>query len=214
MAIVQNTLIGKASGSVGGTTFTSWKGKNVLKAKPTQVANPRTQAQTDQRSVFVSAINLYRMASLALSLGFNALAVGKSAYNAFVSENLKNGSLSKNVESNIYDLDTFKTAKGSLTPTASFTVEEGTTPNTVKVSWPSGATGGQSSADSLLLFITDGMGNNVLSKVVENARNLNSHTTEVLPAALAADTVHVFAAFYNPATRVAEDSRKYSLTLI
>lgn len=34
MARVQNTLIGRASGSVGGATFTTWKGINVLKSKP------------------------------------------------------------------------------------------------------------------------------------------------------------------------------------
>jgi len=52
MAIVSNTLIGKSRGSVGNATFTVWKGRNVLKEKSTNPANPRTPAQLLQRAKF------------------------------------------------------------------------------------------------------------------------------------------------------------------
>src|SRR5574344_1175407 len=110
MAIVQNTLIGKASGSVGGTTFTSWKGKNVLKSKPAQVANPRTAAQTAQRTKFIGAVASYRQMAPVVQQGFAGLAVGKSAYNAYASENIKNGSLSSDVVNMFDDLTKLKVA--------------------------------------------------------------------------------------------------------
>ena len=44
MAIVQNTLIGRARRSVGGTTFATWNGLNILKAK---ILKPKPQTITD-----------------------------------------------------------------------------------------------------------------------------------------------------------------------
>lgn len=88
MAKVQNTLIGRASGSVGGATFTTWKGINVLKSKPESVANPRTLGQISQRNRLSIMVAVYRLIALAISIGFKTRAVGKSAYNAFVSANI------------------------------------------------------------------------------------------------------------------------------
>ena len=52
MAIVQNPLIGSARKSVGGMTFARVDGKNILRTKPFQVKNPKTQAQVDNRERF------------------------------------------------------------------------------------------------------------------------------------------------------------------
>lgn len=88
MAKVQNTLIGRASGSVGGATFTTWKGVNVLKSKPESVANPRTLAQRSQRNRLTIMVVVYRALALIVSIGFKSRAVAKSAYNAFMSSNI------------------------------------------------------------------------------------------------------------------------------
>lgn len=90
MARVQNTLIGKSSGSVGGATFSSWKGINVLKSKAISVANPKTDGQVLQRSKMTLMVQLYRLVSLMVQTGFKTLAVKKSEYNAFISENIQN----------------------------------------------------------------------------------------------------------------------------
>jgi hypothetical protein len=58
MAIPSNTLIGKTKGSVGNVTFTTWKGRNVIKEKSNSPANPRTPAQVAQRAKF-SKITAY-----------------------------------------------------------------------------------------------------------------------------------------------------------
>lgn len=89
MARVQNTLIGKSSGSVGGATFSSWKGINVLKSKAVTVANPRTVPQVTQRNRMTLMVALFRLISGVLQIGFKTLATGKSEYNAFVAENIQ-----------------------------------------------------------------------------------------------------------------------------
>jgi len=52
MTKVQNPVIGRSRGSAGGMTFSKSLGKNVMRAKPFEVANPRTAAQVVQRNFF------------------------------------------------------------------------------------------------------------------------------------------------------------------
>lgn len=59
MARVQNTLIGRASGSVGEVVFLTWKGINVTRAKPSSVYNPDTIPQQRQRNTFAQTVGLY-----------------------------------------------------------------------------------------------------------------------------------------------------------
>ena len=52
MTKVQNPIIGRARGSAGGMTFAKNYDKNVMRAKPFEVKNPKTTAQTTQRTYF------------------------------------------------------------------------------------------------------------------------------------------------------------------
>ena len=90
MAIVQNTLIGKTKQSVGGTTFTTWKGRNVLKSKAIAVSNPKTPAQVMQRNRFSACVALWVLMRSALSLSFSRLAGDVTPANKFTSLNVKN----------------------------------------------------------------------------------------------------------------------------
>ena len=52
MTKVQNPIVGRARGSAGGMTFAKNYDKNVMRAKPFEVKNPNTTAQTTQRDFF------------------------------------------------------------------------------------------------------------------------------------------------------------------
>lgn len=52
MSKIQNPVIGRAKGSAGGMTFAKQFDKNTMRAKPFEVANPKTQGQTTQRDFF------------------------------------------------------------------------------------------------------------------------------------------------------------------
>lgn len=88
LTIVQNPLIGRAKKSLANTTFTTWKGLNVLKSKPISVEDPQTDGQITQRLRMTGIVAFYRMISSAVQLGFKERAIGKSEYNAFVSANI------------------------------------------------------------------------------------------------------------------------------
>lgn len=61
MAKVQNPVIGRAKGSAGGMTFNKTYDKNIMKAKPFEVKNPKTIAQVNQR-VFFASVSAQAMA--------------------------------------------------------------------------------------------------------------------------------------------------------
>lgn len=91
MAIYKGTA-GKRIGSVGNETYSMVKGQNVVREKPAQVANPRTYAQMEQRSIFVDAVRFYEHANKNLfKFAFEDKRSYESDYNAFMRANSKNG---------------------------------------------------------------------------------------------------------------------------
>lgn len=93
MAVFQNSQIGAGSGSVGGTTWSSWKGRHVARAKPFKVHNPKTNAQTAQRVRFADIGYLSKKGTWILNL--LAAPWAKSMFitpnNVFMRTNQKNG---------------------------------------------------------------------------------------------------------------------------
>lgn len=91
MAIYKGTA-GKRIGSVGNETYSVVKGQNVVREKPAQVANPRTYAQMEQRSIFIDAVRFYEHANKNLfKFAFEDKRSYESDYNAFMRANAKNG---------------------------------------------------------------------------------------------------------------------------
>lgn len=87
MAVVQNPIIGRARGSVATTTFTTWKGLNVIKAKPISVSNPQSEGQLKQRGRLSFVSKMSRKVRQIIRRNFGLLAVGKTTFNAFSSAN-------------------------------------------------------------------------------------------------------------------------------
>lgn len=82
----------KRVGSVGGETYSIVKGQTIVKAKPVQVANPRTNAQMRQRSIFIDAVRFYSHALQAFfKFAFQGKKSFESDYNAFMRLNANNG---------------------------------------------------------------------------------------------------------------------------
>lgn len=91
MAIVANTLIGRASGSVGNATFSQWKGLNILKAKIAVMTNPRSSLQQANRARFVSLLGFAKLWRPILQFGFKEYDGRMSWMNRFMSVNSTNG---------------------------------------------------------------------------------------------------------------------------
>jgi len=89
MGIIKRGILGGFSGRIGNVVGSSWKGLAVVKSLPLSVANPRTTAQTTQRSKFSNCVDF---ASLLLTDIIKPLwdrnAVHMSGFNAFCKANI------------------------------------------------------------------------------------------------------------------------------
>lgn len=134
MAVTQNTLIGRARGSIGGVTFSKWKGLNVAKSKPVTVANPNTYKQRVSRLRLSIIVGLFRAAAAAIVAGFRERAVNKSEYNAFTSANATEFTdFDENLQPT-YNYERLKVSQGSVGQIATLEVtQEGE--DSIRINW-------------------------------------------------------------------------------
>jgi hypothetical protein len=207
MATVQNPLIGSASGSVGGVTFSKWKGINVIKSKPTVVGNPQSDAQMAQRAGFSFMVAAYRLMVAILVLGFKELAIKKSAFNAFVSVNLKNA-----FDFTTAPLATFLPAnllisKGTITDTAITSVVASDGAGTIVFNYPdTNALPGQSATDVPLMAVWNEDKEEWANGVGAATRADGSDSIAIADGWEVADVLHCYLGFTNVAGDSASDS--------
>lgn len=115
MAIVQNPLINRASGSVGNSTFSKWKNKNTLRSKSINPYPAPSSPQVAARAIFKNCSEFF----LQLKDFFPYLFLSKkgnlSALNSFVRRNRNLFTPDANI---ITDVSAFKLcfSSGSLAP--------------------------------------------------------------------------------------------------
>jgi len=114
MSKVQNTLIGRASGSVGQVVFVTWKGINVARSKPISVANPNTIPQQKQRSRFSLMRTFYFNAYPIIDFGVQLIAIKMSRQNAFLKTNINNAVYSGVVPNIALVYSAINISKGSM----------------------------------------------------------------------------------------------------
>ena len=87
MAVINSIILGRAKGSIGNVSFSTQKGRVIARQKPSIVANPRSQAQLDQRAK-VSAVNVaWYMIGNVVKSGITQLVGYGSQFNTYVSKN-------------------------------------------------------------------------------------------------------------------------------
>lgn len=206
MARVQNTLIGKSSGSVGGATFSTWKGINVLKSKAVVVANPQTQLQQNQRNRMSLLVAMFRGVAGALNIGFSKLATEMSAYNAFVQANLLQANFSGSAPTMSLVYANLLTAKGTMGVTPITAVTGTNASANVAVTWDNGLEPLGSSVNDIAIAAVYNETQDVWGYVASAARSTGT-TTVIMPAPVAtADVLHGYLFFRNPDTSEVSDS--------
>lgn len=84
----QNTLIGRASGSVGALVMLTYRRKNIGRSKPLSVANPNTPAQSRQRFRYGRLRWIYLQNKEVIDLGFSLYSKKMYGLNAFLKMNI------------------------------------------------------------------------------------------------------------------------------
>lgn len=202
MAIVQNPIIGRSKGSFGNAVFSKWKGKNTLRSKALEVANPQSDLQMKQRAKFAILVALYRKMAAILKTGFHEMAVGMSEFNAFQSTNLKNNFLGWSGSAWVANSSNLVVSKGSLDAT-SIGVPTATNANaTVTVTFDSTPAGNQSAADTIYCVVMQENGDKYA--VLSGARSTGTLTGSL------SDKPDIGDQFYFYLFGVSPDGRKVS----
>lgn len=89
MATIQQGIYGNFSGMVGNVIGYTWKGKGVMRIRPSSVANPKTALQQQQRGKFSVVLRFVQAHIQQIRTGFKPWADNITAYNAAMSYNLK-----------------------------------------------------------------------------------------------------------------------------
>ena len=196
MARTANPLIGRSSGSVGGVTFSSWKGINVMKSKPVSVANPQSDKQKAQRAALAFIVAAFRSMSSAINAGFRGLAVKKSPYNAFSSDALKNAFDLSVPPTATFQPENLLISKGSIAPTTISSVVSNAGAGTVTVNYPTTSIGaGQSLTDRAIVAVYNAT-DNTFTGALKAATRDDGQAVLSIPAGITAeDELYVYLGF-------------------
>lgn len=116
MARYNSIVFGSMNGSIGNATTQKWRGIDTVRQKPTTVANPRTEAQTDHRITFAFLVALSRVLNSVFMIGLAKQAIKKTAYNVFTSLNYAAGLVSTLAGTSTWDMSKLIISKGSANP--------------------------------------------------------------------------------------------------
>lgn len=90
MGKIKRGILGGFQGKVANVIGQGWKGIDVMRSMPISVANPRTPAQTSNRTKFGDLVEVSKaLGSAYLRKTFDKQAIRKTTFNAFVSANMK-----------------------------------------------------------------------------------------------------------------------------
>lgn len=214
MAVTQNTLIGRSKGSVGGTTFSKWKGLNTLRSKPLTVENPQTDAQMAQRSKMALMVAAYRNLAPAVSVGMIQQAINKSEYNAFTSINLKNSSISGSYPTFAIDPSALEVSKGSLTNTAIATASCDVSDGDVVVTWSATAVVDQSDLDAAYVVAWNTTLDTYSFSLGDAVRSAGTVTFPNPAGTVAGNDVTIYLFFFQSASSKAGDNAVDTITAV
>ncbi len=89
MAILKNGLIGTSKKSIGNIVTYVLNGQQVARTKPATFKDANTVLQKEQRTSFITSVNIARLLLSVVRESFTSKNKTQSGYNAFISTNLK-----------------------------------------------------------------------------------------------------------------------------
>jgi hypothetical protein len=202
MAIISHGILGGVSGKIGNVIGGSWKGIDYLRIMPASVANPKTPAQMDQRSKFVTVIKFLQPMVDFIRVGFKLYAIKMTQFNNAMSYNL-NAAISGTYPDYTIDYSKALVSRGSLTSATGATVAS-LSSTSMALSWSdnSGAGAALATDKSLVLAYHTDTGT-VVYNTAGASRSVGEHTITV-PTELAGGTFETFLGF------ISEDGKQVS----
>jgi len=193
MAIISQGILGGVSGKIGNVIGGSWKGIDYLRIMPASVANPKTPAQMDQRSKFITVIKFLQPMVDFLRVGFKLYAIKMTQFNNAMSYNLKNAITGTYPDYTI-DFSKALVSRGSLAGASGANVAS-VSDTEMTLSWADNTgTRGALATDKSLLLAYDTSTGTVVYNTAGAARSVGVQSLTV-PAELSGGTFETFLGF-------------------
>lgn len=193
MGTIKQGILGDFSGKVGTVIGGTWKGIGYMRAMPTHVANPQTDAQLAQRDKVKVTMAFLQPLTQYIRTGWRQYAVKMTAMNAAFSYTIKNA-LQGTYPNYTIDYPNALVAKGNLPPALNAAVTS-TVAGTILFSWDDNSTEeGASTFDKNQLVVYDPVKNQAVTfnGLAERADGTQSVT---VPHSFSGDLVHCYIAF-------------------
>jgi hypothetical protein len=204
MGTIKKGIIGGFSGKVGPVIGSSWKGKPYMKARPTSVANPKTQGQLDHRGKFSKTIQFLSPMKNFLRVGFIEMAINKTAFNAATSYNFRHAITGSYPDFNM-DYPRMLVSQGTLAGALHPVVTASA--NQINFSWQNNADNMEViDSDRVLLMIYNASQQLSVFMVGGNTRDSSSQSIAI-PPEFEGDEVHCYIAFQNSEATAASTSQ-------
>jgi len=193
MAIIRESPLGVISGKLGQISGAKWKGINYVRVIPGSVANPKTDAQLNQRQKFKVTMAFLQPLTEFLKTGFRSFAVKMSGINAAMAYNIKNA-LQGTYPNFTIDYPNALVSRGNLAPALN-QVAASTVAGTVLFTWDDNSDEVNASPyDKNLLVVYNPEKNQAVtfSELGERADGTQSVT---VPNSFSGDLVHCYIGF-------------------
>lgn len=193
MAIITQGILGGISGKIGNVIGGSWKGIDYLRIMPASVANPKTPAQMDQRSKFITVIKFLQPMVEFLRVGFKLYAIKMTQFNNAMSYNLKNA-ITGEYPNYTIDLSKALVSRGSLAVALGANVVA-TSATEIALSWSDNSgTGNAQTTDKSLLLAYHTETGTVIYNTSGASRSVGEQSLTV-PSELSGGTFETFLGF-------------------
>lgn len=212
MGKISQGILGGFSGKVGNVVGGNWKGIDYMRVKPSNVANPRSEGQVNQRTKFTTVLQFLQPLVNFVKVGFKDYAIKMTAFNSAMSYNLKNAVTGTAPDFSIDYANTLL-SRGNLLNVLSPSITS-STPGEVNINWNNNADGVNSfdSDKSMIVIYNESNGEVVFT--TNGTERVDDFHAMAVPGSYSGNTVHGFLAFITAdGARVANSKYVGSVTV-
>lgn len=204
MGKIEQGILGGFSGKVGNVVGGNWKGIDYMRVKPSNVENPRTEGQVDQRSKFIIVLRFLQPLTSFLRVGFAGYANKMTEFNSAMSYNLNNaitGSYPDYAIDYTNALVSRGSRKGALNPAVT-----SSTPGQVEFTWEDNSGEVNAAATDKAMLVIYNPDKQDAEFITEGADRSAGAKTVTVPDVYSGDTVEAYIAFKDAETNQVSNS--------
>lgn len=193
MGKINSGILGGFSGKIGNVVGAKWRGIDVMKIKPSNVRNPKTEGQVKQRSRFGLMIGFLKIQGEYINEGYRQFAKGMSPMNAAMSYNIQNA-LTGTYPNIDIDYPNVMLSRGVLTPAINGAATSSNA-GVINLSWTdnSGSGSAKTNDQAMVVVFSPTLQESVIK--LDGATRTDATLALTLPSAFEGETVKVYLAF-------------------